>query len=167
MIPFELRPWRSEDLSSLVKHANDPDIAGNLMDTFPHPYTEAAGRAFLEMRATEKPAKVLAIVVRGDACGAVGMHPQGDVYRRNAELGYWIAREHWGKGIMTEAVKRMVGHTFVSFPEIHRLFARPFGRNRASQRVLEKAGFTLEAKLVGTMIKNGLVEDEMIYAVRR
>ena len=42
-----------------------------------------------------------------------------------------------------------------------------FGTNSALQRTLENAGFTLEAKLEGTLIKNGRVEDEWIYAVRR
>ena len=110
---------------------------------------------------------MLAIPIDGEACCAIGIHLQGDVYRRNAELGYWLAREHWGKGIMTEAVKRMTTYALTTFPEIHRLFARPFGRNMASQRMLEKAGFTLEAKPIGTMVKNGQVEDEWIYALRR
>jgi RimJ/RimL family protein N-acetyltransferase len=56
---------------------------------------------------------------------------------------------------------------FASFPEITRIYATPFGSNIASQRALEKAGFTLEAHLKGTLIKNGVVEDELIYAVRR
>lgn len=51
--------------------------------------------------------------------------------------------------------------------DINRIFARPFGSNFASQRVLEKAGFTLEARFEKTLIKNGIYEDEMIYAIRK
>jgi RimJ/RimL family protein N-acetyltransferase len=61
----------------------------------------------------------------------------------------------------------MVQLGFEAFPEVSRIYATPFGSNIASQKALEKAGFTLEAKLTGTLVKNGKVEDEWIYAVRR
>jgi RimJ/RimL family protein N-acetyltransferase len=67
---------------------------------------------------------------------------------------------------MPAAIRQMVDYAFSAF-EITRVFARPFGSNQASQRVLEKAGFTLEARLKGTIDKNGRTEDELIYAVRR
>ena len=167
MTEFTLRPWTLADLPCLVKYANDPTVAGNLMDTFPHPYTEADGRRFLAMFMDKDPQLVLAIEVEGEAVGAVGLHPQGDVYRRNAELGYWIAKKHRGKGIMARAIQQAVARGFELLPDIHRIFARPYGSNAASRRVLEKAGFTLEAHLKGSFFKNGRVEDELIYAVRR
>ena len=166
-VTFRLRPWTLDDLPALVKHANDPSVADNLTDAFPHPYTLEHGKAFLQRFMANDPPLVLAIDVGGEAVGAVGIHPQGDVYRRNAELGYWIAKEHRGKGIMTDAIRQATARAFELLPAIHRVFARPYGRNTASQRVLEKAGFTLEVRLVGTFLKNGRVEDELIYAVRR
>lgn len=51
--------------------------------------------------------------------------------------------------------------------EINRIFARPFGSNIGSQRVLEKANYGLEAKMAKTIFKNGRYEDELIYAARR
>jgi ribosomal-protein-alanine N-acetyltransferase len=166
MASFSLRSWTSADLEALLRHGNDPGIAANMTDAFPHPYTEESGRAFLTMCAGQDPQRILCIDVDGEAAGALGLHPQGDVYRRNAELGYWLGRAHWGKGIMTEAVGRMVEYGWSTLP-VDRIFARPFGSNTASQRVLQKAGFTLEARLVGTFEKNGVREDELIYAVRR
>lgn len=166
MAGFLLRPFRLEDLPSLVKYANDPGIAANLTDAFPHPYTEESGRRFLAEAMKDLPFR-RCIDIGGEACGAVGLHPKADLWRRNMELGYWLAQQHRGKGIMTEAVRRMVRLGFETFPEITRIYATPFGSNVASQRVLEKAGFTLEAKLAGTLIKNGVVQDEWIYAVRR
>ena len=68
---------------------------------------------------------------------------------------------------MTEAVKQATTRAFDILPDIHRVFARPYGSNTASQRVLEKAGFILEARMHGTFLKNGRVEDELIYAIRR
>lgn len=163
---FTLRPFRPEDLTALVKHANDPSVAGNLTDAFPHPYTEAHGRTFIE-QALQSPPLRRCIDIGGACVGAIGLHPKTDLWRRNLELGYWLAKEHRGQGIMTEAIRRMVALGFAEFPDITRIYATPFGSNIASQRALEKAGFTLEAKLIGTLVKNGVVQDEWIYAVRR
>lgn len=163
---FELRPFTFDDLPALVKHANDPTVAANLTDAFPHPYTEEHGRAFLGEAMKDVPLR-RCIAIAGECCGAVGLHPKQDLWRFNMELGYWLAGEHRGKGIMTEAIQRMVVLGFATFPAITRIYATPFGSNIASQRALEKAGFTLEAKLTGTLVKNGAVQDEWIYAVRR
>lgn len=166
MSALALRPWTVADLPALLRHANDPGIAANMTDSFPHPYTEEAGRRFLAMARDNDPARILCITADGEAVGSIGLHPQSDIHRRNAELGYWLAAPFRGRGIMPQAIRHMVAHAFAHFP-IDRVFARPFGSNIASQRALEKAGFTLEARLAGTIVKNGRVEDELIYAVRR
>ena len=164
---FILRPFRPEDLHAFVNHANDPSVAARMVDAFPHPYTEAAGRTFLEEAITKNPPLRRCIDVDGECVGAIGLHPKADLWRRNMELGYWLGEAQRGKGIMTGAIRQMVQLGFETFPDITRIFASPFGSNPASQRALEKAGFTLEAKLIGTLVKNGQVEDEWIYAVRR
>ena len=92
--------------------------------------------------------------------------PQADVHRKNAELGYWLAEPYWGQGIITRAITRMVSYGFEHW-DIHRIFARPFGTNIASQRALEKAGFVLEARFEKTIFKNGEYLDELVYAIRR
>ncbi|MBV6404815.1 MAG: GNAT family N-acetyltransferase [Flavobacteriales bacterium] len=166
MPPFTLRPFRPDDLAALVKHANDPTVAAHLTDAFPHPYTAEHGRAFLAEAMKAVPLR-RCIDMNGECIGAIGLHPRTDLWRRNLELGYWLAREHRGQGIMTDAIRRMVALGFATFPEVTRIHASPFGSNIASQKALEKAGFTLEAKLPGTLVKNGKVEDEWIYAVRR
>jgi [ribosomal protein S5]-alanine N-acetyltransferase len=163
---FKLRPWAETDLDSLVKYANNYNIAKNMADVFPHPYTEAQGIAFIQMTAKSNPPNILAIEVEGEAAGGIGIHPQSDIYRKNAELGYWLAEPFWGRGIVSEAVKQMVRYGFEHW-DITRIFARPFGPNTASQKVLEKAGFILEARLEKTFYKNGEYLDELIYAVRR
>lgn len=163
---FILRPFRAEDLSELVRHANDPSVAANLTDAFPHPYTGEHGRRFLE-EAIQGPSLRRCIEVDGGCAGAIGLHPKQDLWRRNLELGYWLGKPFRRQGIITEAIRRMVHLGFKEFPEITRIYATPFGSNTASQRALEKAGFTLEARLLGTLVKNGRAEDEWIYAVRR
>jgi hypothetical protein len=62
---FKLRPGSQEDLPSLVHHANNWNVAKNLMDRFLHPYTEADGLHFIEMFSNENPPNVFAIEVGG------------------------------------------------------------------------------------------------------
>ncbi len=163
---FKLRPWRMDDLDCLVRYANNPNISGFLTDQFPHPYTEEDGRNFIKMAKNAFPVKILAIEVQGEAAGSIGIHPLQDIFRENAELGYWLAEPYWGQGLTTRAVREMVHFAFDHY-NIQRVFARPFGNNPASQKVLEKAGFILEARFEKTLIKNGERLDELVYAIRR
>lgn len=164
---FTLRPFGQADLPSLVKHANDPTIAAFLSDAFPHPYTEEHGRVFLEEAINKNLPLRRCIDIDGECCGAIGLHPKPDLWRFNLELGYWLGKPFRGQGIMTEAIRQMVQLGFSTFPDIKRIYASTFVANVASQRVLEKAGLEREAELKGTIVKNGVVHDELIYAVRR
>lgn len=163
---FTLRPWTYTDLDSLVQYANNFKIAQYMTDQFPHPYTFDNAKAFIDFATKSLPYNILAIEVHNEAIGGIGIHPQSDIQRKNAELGYWLAEPFWNKGIITKAITEMVAYGFAHW-DINRIFARPFGANTASQRVLEKAGFILEARLEKTLYKNGIYYDELIYAVRR
>ncbi len=161
-----LRPFNLNDLDSLIEYANNYKIAANLTNQFPHPYTRESGEAFIKMATEQSPPTILAIEINGRASGGIGLHIQTDIHIKNAELGYWLAEPYWGKGIMTKAVKHMVNYGFKNL-NITRIFARPFGTNIASQKVLKNAGFVLEGKFKGTIYKNGEYLDELIYAIRK
>jgi len=161
-----LRPWKLEDLDTLVKFANNKKIADNLTDAFPYPYTRDAGMAYIEAVGNDQPVKVFAIVVDDVPCGSIGIFPQTDVHRKSAEMGYWLAEEYWGRGITTEAVKRMIVYGFETF-DINRIYARPFSSNLRSQRVLEKAGMRLDGRFEKALFKNGQFLDELTYAILR
>ncbi len=164
---FTLRPWAATDRESLARHANNPLIAQNMTDAFPHPYTLEKADFFITKVANNSPAFILAIEINSEAAGGIGLHPQSDIHQKNAELGYWLAEPYWGKGIITEAIRKIVLLGFEQLPQIERIFARPFGTNIGSQKALEKAGFSLEARLKNTIYKNGQFTDELIYAIRR
>mgnify|MGYP001468115977 CR=1 FL=1 len=171
MQTFVLRPWKIEDLDNLVKFAGNPKIAANLTDAFPHPYTREDGIAYITAHTHPDGVQhpdgvVFAIEVDGIACGSIGVFPQKDVHRKNAEMGYWLAEEYWGRGIMTEAVRRMIRYGFSAY-DVSRIFARPFGSNLASQRVLQKAGMKPEGRFKDAIYKNGRFLDELIYSVHR
>lgn len=162
----KLRPFTYSDAESLVRYANNWNVAKNLRDVFPHPYQRDDAQRFIEQATRDRPIHIFAIDLEGEAIGGIGIHPQTDIYRKNAELGYWLAEPYWGKGIMTSLIGEAVNFAFSTF-DIDRVYAIPFGSNIASQKVLEKNGFSLEARLIGVLFKNGLREDELIYAVRQ
>lgn len=163
---FTLRPWNLNDLSSLVKYANNFEIAKNLTDQFPHPYKEENGKAFIEFATKDFPIHIFAIDIKGEAVGGIGIHPQQDVHRKNAELGYWLGQPFWGNGIISKAIPQVVDFGFNTY-DITRIYARPYGGNIASLRVLEKCGFVLEGRYEKTFFKNGEYLDELVYAIRK
>jgi len=162
-IALKLRRWNEADLNNLVKYANNRNVAKWLTNQFPHPYMKEDGKTYLSMIANENPIKVFAIEVNGKAVGSIGIFPQSDIHEKSAEMGYWLAEEYWGQGIMTKAIQEIVEYGFRTF-DIVRIFARPFSTNLKSQRVLEKAGFVFEARLKNALFKNGEFMDEIIYA---
>ncbi len=163
-VSFILRPWSMGDLENLLKFANNKKIADNLTDAFPHPYLAENGISYISTFMDENPRRVSAIEVDGIACGSIGIFPQMDVHRKNAEMGYWLAEEYWGRGIMTEAVRQTIRYGFEWF-DICRIFARPYSSNQASQRVLEKAGMKLEGRFKDALYKNGQFLDELIFSI--
>lgn len=163
---MKLRPWTIEDAENLAKYANNPKVAQYLTNAFPHPYTIENAKSFIEMVSNQNPTAIFAIDLDGEAVGSIGLHAQTDIMCKNMELGYFLGEPFWGSGITTEAVRTIVEYGFQNF-DITRIYARPYGNNPASQKVLEKAGFTLEARIEQNIYKNGEFLDELIYAVRK
>ena len=161
-----LRKWEESDIEALAKYANNYNIAKFLTDIFPHPYTIEDTKAYISTVKDENPKKCFAIDLNGEAIGSIGIFPQTDIHRKNAEVGYFLSEEFWGQGVMPEALRQIVDYGFKTF-DITRIFARSYDHNLKSQRVLEKAGFTLEARFEKTLFKNGEFVDELIYAIRK
>ena len=105
-------------------------------------------------------------MVDGQAVGSVALTRGTDVCRRSAELGYWLGRAFWGRGIMTKAVEEMCRTGFEAW-DIVRIYAEPFAHNAGSRRVLEKAGFALEGVMRCGIWKNGRLRDYCMYALLR
>ena len=163
---FTLRPWTKADIESLVKYADNYEIAKNMTNQFPHPYKKENGLTFIEFATKNSPIHIFAIDIHGEAVGGIGIHPQSDIQCKNAELGYWLGEPFWSKGILSRAIPQILDFAFKTY-DITRVYARPFGTNIASQKVLEKNGFKLEARFEKTLFKNGEYLDELVYAVRR
>ena len=136
----------------------------NLRDRIPFPYSEQDGREWIQTVIDKKPPTNFTIDVAGKAVGSIGIYIKDDVYRLNAELGYWLSEDFWNHGIMTDAVKQMVAYVFSNF-EIARIYSSIFEHNLPSMRVLEKAGFHKEAIHPKAIIKNGKIIDDHIYVM--
>lgn len=160
-----LRPWRQGDEEALVRHGDDRQVWLNLRDLFPHPYTPDDAREFIRRYAEipGNPPLNLAIEHAGEAIGSVGLHPLTDVARFTAEVGYWIGRAFWGRGLTTEALRRFTEYAFEHF-RFERLEGWVFATNPSSGRVLEKAGYELEATLRRSAFKDGRFVDCHLYA---
>jgi len=161
-----VRPWVKSDAAALVRHANDRDVWRNLRDRFPHPYTDADAEGWLDWVTTTDPVTHFAIEVDGEALGGIGFTVLDDVHRRVAEIGYWVGRREWGRGLATEALRAVSAYAFAQHGLV-RLQACVFAWNPASVRVLEKAGYSCEARLKHAVTKDGETTDMLIYALLR
>ena len=159
-----LRAWKASDASSLARHANNANIARQLRDRFPHPYTIADARQFIQSVTGARPTMLFAMVVDGEAVGGIGFYPGADVERFSAEIGYWLAEPYWGRGITVEAIQLVSTYAF-DVCNMLRLFALPFADNAQSIRALEKAGYTREATLRASSVKHGQIRDQALYAL--
>jgi RimJ/RimL family protein N-acetyltransferase len=161
-----LRPFRPEDATSIVRHADDYEVWRSLRDRFPHPYTARDAEGWIAFTASQDPPLHFAIDLDGEAVGGIGIIPGSDVDRVSAEVGYWLGRTVWGRGLATRALGSLAPYAFRTF-DFTRLFATPFGFNAASIRVLEKAGWVREGVLRRAVVKEGRVTDLLVYAVTR
>lgn len=159
-----LRPWRSGDEPALVRHGDDREIWRNLTDRFPHPYTHAEAVTWIARARDEVPdGGALAIELDGEAVGGVGFERKQDLARLSAEVGYWLGRAVWGRGLASEALRILTAHAFAS-TDLERLQATVLVWNPASGRVLEKCGYNREGLLRRSAAKDGEVVDTWLYA---
>lgn len=158
-----VRRWALSDHDALLANANNPEIAANLRDRFPSPYTAADAEGYLARASAGPQPTGLAIEVDGEAAGGIALMMHDDVERTSAELGYWLGQRYWGRGVMTEAVRAVTDWGFQTFP-LTRIYAMPFATSLGSIRVLEKAGYVCEGRLRRSVIKLGQVLDQFMYA---
>ena len=161
-----IRKWEMSDAKELSMALSNRKIQDNLRDGLPYPYTEQDGADYISamLSADENETFAFAITVDEKVVGSIGVFRQGNIHRQTAELGYYVAEEYWGKGIMTEAVNQICEYVFEK-SDIVRIYAEPFAYNAASCRVLEKAGFQYEGTLRSNAVKNGKVIDMKMYSL--
>jgi len=163
---FELRKWRNSDADSVAKYANNANIANNLRNIFPYPYTIEDAKWYVNSCVSNDEIRqcIRAIVVDGEAVGTIGVFIKNDVYCKSGEIGYWLGEPFWNRGIISEAIKQISDLVFQKY-NVVRIFAQPYAGNIGSRKVLEKAGFELEGVLKKSVYKNGVIFDSCIYSL--
>jgi len=162
----KIRKWELSDAKDLAVALSNTKIQDNLRDGLPYPYTEQDGIEYISamLSANENETFAFAITIDGKVIGSIGVFRQENIHRQTAEMGYYIAEEYWGRGIMTEAVKQVCKYVFEK-SDIIRIYAEPFAYNFASCKVLEKVGFHYEGTLRSNAVKNGKVIDMKMYSL--
>lgn len=164
----KIRKWKLTDAKDIAVALSNKKIQDNLRDGLPYPYSEKDGIDFISsmISANEDETFAFAITLDDKVIGSIGVFRQQNIHRQTAEMGYYIAEEYWGKGIMTDAVKQICEYVFKN-SDILRIYAEPFAYNTGSCRVLEKAGFQYEGTLRNNAVKNGKVIDMKMYSLLR
>ena len=163
---ISIRKWKIEDAEQLKNAINNKRILDNLRDGIPYPYTIKNAQDFIiqTLNAPKDSRYSWAILLDDKVIGSIGVFRKDNIHCQTAEIGYYIAEEYWGKGIMTKAIKEVCNYIF-NETDIIRIFAEPFAYNVASCRALEKAGFELEGILRNNAIKNNKILDMKMYSI--
>lgn len=158
-----LRELEEADFESLAAYANNEKVSINLRDAFPKPYTIEDAKRFKTMIDAQNPNTFFAIEYMNKYVGNISLSLGSDVYRKSAEIGYFIGEPFWNKGIATKAVNLITEWAFKEL-DIIRIYTGVFAYNKSSQHVLEKCRFIKEGIFKNSICKNGEIHDEIRYA---
>ena len=164
-----LRGFEAEDESAIFSYASDPrvtpymawDTHKSIEDTrqFLHEFVATnyrAGQLDYAICLREEPSRVI---------GSLGIYTRS-VQHQTAELGYVLSREHWGKGLLPEAARKLIDHVFRT-TQVNRIYAPIFGENEKSRKAAQKIGMTLDGVLRQSLFFRGARRDEAIYSILR
>jgi RimJ/RimL family protein N-acetyltransferase len=163
-----LRPFTLKDSKRVQELAGDPSISDTTLN-IPYPYENGIAEIWIsnhEEKFKKKEALVLAITTRNEdnLIGAVSLKINTDF--NNAELGYWIGKDYWNNGFATEAVNAVLEFGFNEFL-LNKIYAHYLARNPSSGKVMQKVGMVKEGLFKQHIIKNGIYEDIIHFAILR
>ena len=142
-----LRPLLIQDAADVARLAGDEAVS-KWTSSIPYPYSKQKAVAWISQLDSDRSKFRFAIEVEGRLAGCVSFWP----YRKEGvEVGYWVGREFWGKGVCTQALRLLFASE--TFPAHLDVYAKVMVDNEASIRVLEKTGF--EYLKAGTVAKGG------------
>jgi ribosomal-protein-alanine N-acetyltransferase len=159
---MEFKEYSQEYAESFAKIRNHPVVLNNGYDKTPNPFTTGDAMNFINGQLGMEPPQRFLIFEDGELAGEIGINIKEDVFRLNAEIGYFIAEKFWGRGIATAAIAKMTSYAFEKF-NIIRIVAGVFEFNKASMSALEKNGYYLESTRKNAVIKNGKIMDDYIW----
>ena len=167
---IHLSGFRPSDKAACIEYLNDKDIYDRTL-RIPFPYTEGDFERWLAIdeRATSEHGQLVHWAIRqadDRLIGAIGFEDLAIGKSHRADVGYWLAKPHWGQGIMTRVVERACRHAFETWGLV-KIGAYVFTFNPASARVLEKCGFEREGFLKKHCLKDEQYIDAWLYGLVR
>jgi [ribosomal protein S5]-alanine N-acetyltransferase len=160
---IELRTLLDSDQYAIAKLADNKKVWDNLKDVLPTPYTLEDAQEFILVTKAERPKVTFGILYNNELCGIIGLVLATDIYRRSAEIGYWLGEQYWGKGIATEAIRLITEYGFEQL-DLVRIYTGVMAHNTASMRALEKNGYKKEGVFKMAIFKNNQLIDEHRFA---
>lgn len=164
---YKLRPFRRGDEASIAENINHRMIERYTL-RIPYPYSLEGAREWVAYnlrlaRSKDKEQLNLAIDLDGRVIGGIGLFSMNG---HSAEIGYWLGVKYWGRGIVSGAVKALTDCALREL-KLRRVYAKVFPVNKASARVLQKAGYKYEGRLIKEHLKHGRPVDALLFAKTR
>jgi RimJ/RimL family protein N-acetyltransferase len=165
---IRLRLWADCDEPAMIAALQDPEIPR--WTRVPDHYDEhEAAEWTAERRRQQQSGKGLHLVITdvesGEVLGAIGIHDL-DPSEGRCNIGYWLAREARGRGVMTSAVMMLSRWAFENLP-VDRIEIPVIAENSASRRVAERAGYTFEGVLRSHAVIKGRRRDMAMHSLLR
>ena len=148
-----LRPWRQADAESMYEYAKDPDIGP--IAGWPAHQSVAESRHIVRMFMDTPEVYAICLKEADQPIGCIQLKLKGstDITDREdeCELGYWLGKSFWGRGIMPEAVNEMLRHAFEE-AGMNKVWVGYYEGNEKSRRVQQKCGFVYQWTTEGVAV---------------
>jgi ribosomal-protein-alanine N-acetyltransferase len=167
---IHLSEFQQSDQAAVLQHLKEKEIYDRTL-RIPYPYTESDFQAWLQIveKSTEQQGQPVHWAIRNEddfLIGGCGFDSLQVGKSHRAEIGYWLAKPYWGRGIMTAVVRSACEFAFAQFGLV-KIVAHVFADNAASAKVLEKCGFQQEGYLRKHCLKDGKYLDAKLFALVR
>lgn len=164
---IKIRKYKLSDAKDLYKNIKDKEIT-KWTCSIPSPYPKNEALRFIKRNyrlIKNKKAFSFAICLIGTdkVIGGIAL-TNLDWKEKSAELGYWVGKKYWGKGLTTEAVKLALKFSFDKL-KLHRIWARVFEENVSSVRILKRCKFKLEGKRRESRFRYGKWHNELMFSI--
>lgn len=161
-----LRLFSEDDAPMIAKHLNSKNMYDMTL-SLPFPYTLEMAHDWITRHETwrnngERFEWAIEHTQTKQLIGAVGL--SYNKTHHHGELGYWIGEPYWNQGYASEASRAVIDWAFED-GGYHRIFARHFEFNPASQRVIEKSGLRHEGKQIEHVLKHGVYQTLDVYSI--
>jgi RimJ/RimL family protein N-acetyltransferase len=165
---IHLSDFSPTDEAACIQHLKAKEIYDRTL-RIPYPYTQADFATWLEIveQTSKQQGQTVHWAIRDETeslIGGCGFDSLQNGKSHRAELGYWLAKPYWGRGIMTAVVRRLCELAFAEFG-VTKITAYVFADNLASAKVLAKCGFEQEGYLRKHYFKDGKYLDAKIFAL--